>query len=102
MNLPDDFLNKRLIRALSPEKYMTQFQKDNPELEKCMKTHLIGLGPRFGVFENSYASFFKARLRALSSELEKRIIPDPIDRQMAATAAQDTTLDEGQEVEDWE
>lgn len=102
ITLVDDFLNKRLIRAQSPQKYMTQFQKDNPALEKCMKTHLIGLGPRFGVFENDFAVFFQARLRAFSRELEKRIIPDPIDRQVAPTAAQDTTLDEEQEVEDWE
>ena len=102
ITLVDDFLNKRVIRAQAPSKYMKDFQKKNPDLKPCMKTHLIGLGANFGVFEDDYNKFYYARLNAMSRELAKRIIPAEIDAKLEASAAQDTTIDEEQEVEDWE
>ncbi len=53
---------------------MKKFEKDNPDISRTMKTHFIGDFDRFGILENDYEKFFQARARAVSRELQKRII----------------------------
>ena len=97
ITLVDDFLNKRVIRAQSPKTYMKAFLTKNPEIEKCMSTHLIKLNGSFGVLTDDYEKFFKARCKAISRELSKLIIPQDIDQVGEAKRADETVVEE----EEW-
>ena len=97
ITLVDDFLNKRLIKAQSPKTYMKEFIKNNPEIEKCLSTHLIKLNATFGVMTDEYGKFFDARCRAISRELSKQIVPQDIDHIGTAKSAEDTVVDQ----EEW-
>ncbi len=80
ITIVDDFLNKREIRDKAPATYMKYFTKKNPDLVKTMRTHLIRLNS-FGVWDNDYGKFLDRRCRAISKELEKRVIFQQIDSQ---------------------
>jgi hypothetical protein len=97
ITLVDDFLNKRLIRAQSPKTYMKGFIADNPEIDRCLATHLIRLNDSFGVMTDDYDSFIEARCRAISRELSKRIIPQETDQVGIAKGAEETV----EEQEEW-
>jgi hypothetical protein len=94
ITLVDDFLNKRLIRAQSPKNYMKSFISKNPDIRKCMATHLIKLDAAFGVIKDDYDKFFQARCRAISHELGRRIIPRTIDQSGQARSAEETVVEE--------
>jgi hypothetical protein len=97
ITLVDDFLNKRLIRAQSPKTYMKEFISKNPDIDKCLATHLIKLNRSFGVMTDDYDSFFDARCKAISRELGKQIIPQEVDRVGTAKSADETVV----EPEEW-
>ncbi len=97
ITLVDDFLNKRIIGAQSPKAYMKGFISKNPDIEKCMSTHLIKLNDNFGVMINDYEMFFDARCKAISRELNKRIIPQEIDEVATAKSAAETVVEQ----EEW-
>jgi hypothetical protein len=97
ITLVDDFLNKRLIRAQSPKTYMKEFIAKNPDIEKCLSTHLIKLNRSFGVMTDDYESFFDARCKAISRELGKQIIPQEVDRVGTAKSAEETVVEQ----EEW-
>lgn len=97
ITLVDDFLDKRIIRAQSPKTYMKEFIKHNPEIDKCLSTHLIKLNEAFGVMSDDYDKFFAARCKAISRELAKQIIPQEIDQVGSATTADETVVEE----EEW-
>ncbi len=78
ITIVDDFLNKRLMRAKPPSQYMRKFAKQNPDLDRTMKSHLIRLDS-FGVWDNDYETFIARRCKAISRELSKRIIRQDID-----------------------
>lgn len=80
ITIVDDFLNKKEIGAKPPSTYMGKFKKMNPNLSETMKTHLIDDLGSFGVFTDDYDSFFEKRAMAVSSEIEKRIIKQSIDK----------------------
>lgn len=79
ITIVDDFLNKRSIRDRAPSKYIAEYQDTNPELSSTLKTHLIDLGSD-GINNDNYGSFFKKRLKRLSSELKKRLILTELDK----------------------
>jgi hypothetical protein len=97
ITLVDDFLNKRLIKAQSPRTYMKDFISKNPDIEKCLSTHLIKLNGSFGVMTDDYDTFFEARCKAISRELRKQIIPQEIDQMGTAKGAEETVV----ESEEW-
>lgn len=97
ITLVDDFLNKRLIRSQSPKTYMKEFISKNPDIKKCMSTHLIKLSANFGVMTDDYDNFFRARCKAISRELTKQIIPQEIDQVGMAKSAEETVVEE----EEW-
>ena len=70
-------LNSNTIRAHAPSKYLSAFQKENPELKlkEHLKTHLIELDED-EVLENNYKKFFNNRAERVSKEIKKRIIED--------------------------
>ncbi|MEH7094072.1 GmrSD restriction endonuclease domain-containing protein [Neobacillus vireti] len=78
ITIVDDFLNKNRIRAQAPSKYMKTFEKENKELDKVMKTHLIDDLDAFGIWKDDYDVFFDQRAEKISQELTKRIIPQKV------------------------
>ena len=78
ITIVDDFLNKRLIRDKAPDRYMRDFAKKNPDLDRTMKSHLIRLDS-YGVWENDYEKFIRSRCKAIARELAKRVIRQDID-----------------------
>ncbi len=78
ITIVDDFLNKRLIRDKAPDRYMQDFAKKNPDLDRTMRSHLIRLDS-FGVWECDYKKFIQRRCKAISRELAKRVIRQDID-----------------------
>jgi hypothetical protein len=75
ITLVDDYLNKRVVRDRAPRVYMREF-KDNPDLEKTMRTHLIDDMSAFGVWDDDYERFLTRRGERVLAELEKRLHPD--------------------------
>lgn len=89
ITIVDEFLNKREIGAQAPSKYIKTFKKKNPDLARCMKTHLINIDT-FGVLEDDYKKFLTHRCKAFSWELQKRIIPQAVDSKESAVTADNT------------
>ncbi|PPA69441.1 DUF262 domain-containing protein [Jeotgalibacillus proteolyticus] len=81
ITIVDAFLNKNRIRAQAPSKYMKAFEKENKDLDKAMKTHLIDDLNSYGIWNDDYDAFFDKRAEKISQELEKRIIPKKIGAQ---------------------
>ena len=59
------------IRDKAPSDYIRQFQKDNPELETTMESHLIDMKD-MGIWEDDYDVFLKKRGKKIFNELEKK------------------------------
>ena len=79
ITIVDDYLNKRVIRARNPSDYIAQFQTENPDISKTMRTHLISNLDRAGVWNDDYYKFFKYRSRAIARRLLEKIIPQEVD-----------------------
>jgi hypothetical protein len=75
ITLVDDNLNKRIIGSKSPSVYMKQFIKDNKDIEKTMKSHLIDDLDGFGVLDNDYETFVSKRSKKILKEVNKRLNP---------------------------
>jgi hypothetical protein len=97
ITIVDDFLNKREIKTNAPATYLRKFKKDNPKLDKTMKSHLIDDLEEFGVWENDYQKFFDARAKRVNVELQSRIIPRKIDNRGQSVMTDD--YEEGEEPE---
>lgn len=81
ITIVDDFLNKRSIRDRAPSKYMTEYQKRNPDhISETMETHMISLDEQYGVFSDDYEAFFKYRMMRFHEELRRRVIFGDIDK----------------------
>jgi hypothetical protein len=74
ITIVDGFLNKNKIRAKPPSEYMETFQKENPNIENTMKSHLIDGIEEFGIWENDYGKFYENRILNISKQLSKKII----------------------------
>ena len=61
---------------------MNEFKKNNANISKTMKSHLIGNLDRFGVWEDNYEEFINMRAKVLSKEIKKRIIKQNIDEKI--------------------
>jgi hypothetical protein len=75
ITLVDDYLNKRSIGSKSPNKYMKSFIKENKDIEKTMKSHLIDDLEDFGVLTNDYEAFVTKRSSRIHKEINKRLYP---------------------------
>lgn len=69
-------LNKNEIGAKAPSEYMESFSKDNPNIEDIMKTHMIDDLAEYGVWEDDYEKFVKARSERIWRELRSGFEPD--------------------------
>lgn len=74
ITIVDDFLNKRKIKDKAPSIYMNEFKKENLNIDKTMKTHLINDLNTFGIWNNDYDKFLLERIRIMKSELESRVV----------------------------
>ena len=72
----DDYLNKRTIGKKSPSEYMKVFSKDNNDISKTMRTHLIDNLDTFGVWDDDYDKFINKRSRRILDEINKRLNPE--------------------------
>ncbi len=90
ITIVDDFLNKRKIKDKAPSKYMLDFKSKNPNLNECMKTHLINLD-EFGIWNDNYNLFFEKRVELISREIEKRVIKQEIDSKPQANLEYDVS-----------
>ncbi len=90
ITIVDDFLNKREIKAKAPSKYMKEFQGKNPKLDATMKTHLINDLTQYGVWDDDYDKFFDERAKAVSRELQNRLVKQDIDNKPQPSLEDDT------------
>ena len=72
MTLVDDYLNKRVIKDREPKSYMSDFIKENSDIEDTLQSHFIGLN-NYGIFTNNYCKFLHKRASVLADEIIKRI-----------------------------
>ena len=73
--LVDDNLNKRVIGAKPPSKYVAKFVDENEaRLTRTLRTHFISL--KWGVLEDDYETFVKKRARAIAKALNKVLAAD--------------------------
>lgn len=74
ITIVDEHLNKSLIGSKPPSIYIKKFIKENSDLNKTLRTHLINDVEGYGILSDDYNKFLKSRAKAVSEELKKRII----------------------------
>jgi hypothetical protein len=88
----DDQLNKNQIRARSPQKYMEEFEKSNPDMAETFKSHLLPDGTWADIRNDNYGHFLERRAELVSKELKRRVTPRAIDSE-----TQELDVDEAEE-----
>jgi hypothetical protein len=66
----DDYLNKYRIKAKAPSDYTAEFEKNNPQFQQALSTHLIGTPDDFGIVEDDYKSFIESRSVLVATKLD--------------------------------
>lgn len=94
ITIVDDQLNKSQIRAREPSDYMGEFKQANDRIDDTMKSHLISLEPRGGVWDDDYDRFVDHRSKWISRELKKRIIAQDVDRKGQSVNVDDLESEE--------
>ena len=79
ITIVDGWLNKTQIKAKAPSVYMSEFAKDNPNINDHMKTHLIDDINGFGIPLNDYDLFFNSRIKKIHGEMTKLLVKKPND-----------------------
>lgn len=85
ITIVDDYLNKRKIGAKPPSEYMKEFKGKNIRINETLKTHLISDLDHFGIWDDDYKIFLRARAIEVGKELDKRLIKQDIDKQPQPT-----------------
>jgi hypothetical protein len=67
-----DQLNKRKIGAKAPSNYISEFHDENPDINKALNSHFIGIDG-FGIESDDYDTFLQSRAKLIYSELKSRI-----------------------------
>lgn len=89
ITIVDDFLNKRVIRDKAPSDYLNNFKQQNPSLRQTLRdSHLIDLNGS-GILDDNYPQFLETRMRAIATELQKRLLLTPDDRQPGTVVLED-------------
>jgi len=73
ITLVEEGLNKGKIKDKAPSHYIANFEKNNPEIEKGLKSHLITNLDTFGIRQDDYPKFLRKRGKKLLREINKRI-----------------------------
>ncbi len=74
ITIVDDYLNKRVIGAQPPSKYMGNFSTKNPDIDTTMKSHLITDLSQFGIWTDDYQAFLNKRAEEVSNQLKSRVL----------------------------
>lgn len=74
--LVDDYLNKHVIRAKPPSKYIKTFMNENPDIEDTLSTHYIDAPGDMGIWDNDYDKFLQERSKLIAHELNQALAPD--------------------------
>ncbi len=70
----DDYLNKRVIKAKPPSRYiLEEFANENPRIDETLRTHLIDDIDEFGITNDDYEKFLDKRSEKIANEILKRI-----------------------------
>lgn len=72
ITLVSDNLNKRKIGAKPPSVYIGEFGQKNSDIKKALKSHLLDKDD-FGIEDDNYDKFLKARAERIYKKLKKRI-----------------------------
>lgn len=75
ITLISDTENKRIIRDRKPSDYIGKFEKENSDINKALDTHFISI-KGFGIEENDYDTFLKARAELMCDQLRKNLDPN--------------------------
>ena len=67
-----DYLNKKKIGSKSPSNYIGTFEKNNPKIDKALKSHFIDL-KGFGIKDDDYETFLQARAERMFRKLKSYI-----------------------------
>ncbi|PCJ47360.1 MAG: hypothetical protein COA74_11610 [Gammaproteobacteria bacterium] len=67
-----DHLNKRKIGAKAPSNYIGEFHDENPDINKALNSHFIGIDG-FGIESDDYDTFLQSRAKLIYRELKSRI-----------------------------
>lgn len=68
-----DGLNKS-IGAKAPSEYINGFKEENPDINEALNSHLIDI-EGFGIWDNNYDAFLKARAQRIFDELKDLLNP---------------------------
>lgn len=98
ITLVDGDLNRRAISARRPSEYLAAFKLENPEFDASLASHLID-PVEMGVWDDAYDTFLLKRCEAISRELRKFIISQPVDSNEAVELI-DSTPDDTEESDD--
>ncbi len=72
ITLVSDRLNKYEIRAKAPSVYIDDFRRENSDIKKALKSHLLD-EEGFGIEDDDYGKFLTARAERIYKKLKKRI-----------------------------
>lgn len=73
ITLVDDYLNKRVIKAQPPSKYMKSFKNTNPRLAHTLHSHFITEEAVTAFQSDDYETFLKARAEAVAAALKEAL-----------------------------
>jgi hypothetical protein len=82
LELIDSVSNKTLIPKLTnikigkrpPSDYLTQLERDNPDLKECLQQHLIPEGTLEGLYDDDYKIFLEDRARSVFSLIKTNVL----------------------------
>lgn len=69
--------NKQKIRDRAPSDYIGTFKKDNTDIRKALDSHFIDI-EGFGIENDDYETFLKARAKRIFGELKSLAETDPL------------------------
>jgi hypothetical protein len=75
ITLIDAFSNKHKISAKAPGTYISGFMKENKNLSKALRSHLIGDPAAFGILDNDYDTFLDKRCTSIAKKLDEKLMP---------------------------
>jgi len=94
--IPSDL--NREIGSQEPAKYLTQYQKDNPQFAAAADSHLLPVTPGAAVWNNDFELFRSERAQLIADELNRFIDSKP-DEFVEKVAAEPEGLDIGPRVD---
>ena len=72
ITLVSDRLNKKEIGAKPPSEYIRKFENENENLNEALNSHFISRD-NFGIDNDNYETFLKARAKRICEELKSKI-----------------------------